>query len=270
MQQQSQPIGIFDSGVGGLTIARAVHNALPHENIIYIGDTAHAPWGDKSRLTVAGYIESICKRLIDYNCKVIVSACNTASCIAQSHLDKIAAEYKTPIINVIDPLVEYIANSNSKNIGIIGTKQTIASATYTKRLQFKGVDAAINSLATPLLVPLIEEGFVNSTVMRMVLQHYLSNSCLDEIDTLVLGCTHYPIIKSKIMDYYDDKVQVIDSAVHTANNLVQFLRLKSLQNTSGKKANIKFNLTDNSIWFKDIANKFFTAENPHNSCTIEY
>jgi glutamate racemase len=253
------PIGIFDSGMGGLTIVKAIHSLLPQENIIYFGDTQHTPWGDKSKETIKHYALRICDILLEHNCKAIVIACNTASAVAhkeiQSHVKDI------PVINVIDPVVDFVScEFNNTNIGLIGTKQTIASNNYVKKIQAKTKHIQVHSLATPLLVPLIEEGLVNSLPAKLILNMYLAKEQLKDIQALILGCTHYPLLKEQIEDFYERKIPIIDSTKLTALCLQQILQQQNLFNKQGNKPKQTFYLSDHNPHFAKLAKLFFYTD----------
>ena len=201
----NRPIGIFDSGIGGLTIADGLIQLMPHESLIYFGDTQHLPYGDKSLSTVQRYSRGISRFLKEKDCKAIVIACNTASALA---FEVIREEFPDlEIYNVIDPVAESAARASS-HIGVIATRATIGSKVYEKRIKSLHPNIEYSSLATPLLVPMIEEGFHTKNVSHEIIDLYLSNQVLKDIDSLILGCTHYPLIKEEIIDYYQGKVQI--------------------------------------------------------------
>lgn len=259
-----QPIGIFDSGVGGLTIARAVANLLPNEKIIYLGDTAHTPWGDKSSISISRYTSRICEVLLKSNCKAIVMACNTASAVSLDIATKITKN-KAALIDVITPVANYVAtNFSNKNIGIIATKQTIASNFYINKIRQLNNTINVQPLATPLLVPLIEENFIAHKATNLILQDYLTNEKLKDINALILGCTHYPIIKSIIEKFYNNNIEIIDSANLTAEYLKQNLIENNLL-ADTNEPNHEFYISDLSQCFEKIASTFFNS-----SINLEY
>ncbi len=233
LNYSNNPIGIFDSGIGGLTVARAVTQVLPQENILYFGDTARAPWGDKSTAAIQAYCIQICNMLLQQNCKVILIACNTASAAAY----ELVREYvgnKALVVNVIDPMVDHLREHYvKKSIGLIGTKQTVHSNIYKKKLDALDVGIRINALATPLLVPLIEEGFADKEITANALHDYLAHPDLKNIEALVLGCTHYPLIKHHVEDFYQNKVNVLDSSEIVALALKGLLEYHNLKNKNG-------------------------------------
>jgi len=256
-QLGSAPIGIFDSGIGGLTVAHAIKSILPNEQLIYFGDTAHLPYGDKSTAAIQAYSIKIADLLIQHGCKVIVIACNSASAAAYDLLQEYAAS-RAKIINVIDPMVDAVVNSdNPGKIGVIGTRRTIATSIYKHKLTEKRKELSVSELATPLLVPMIEEGFVDDRISHDVIGQYLSNMSLKEISTLVLGCTHYPLIKKEINDYYDNSVEVLDSSVVTANHLKRYLEQNNLINTDSSQSSDHFYVSDFTDSFEASAKYFF-------------
>lgn len=258
-KKPESPIGIFDSGVGGLTVANAIKQLLPDENLIYFGDTAHLPYGDKSKETVTYYSEKITSYLLEQNCKIIVIACNTASANAYDSVLNIAGN-NAIVLNVIDPVVEYVASLNTiSRIGVIGTKGTVNSGTYEAKI--KTLKPALNvvSLATPLLVPMIEEGFIFDDISNAIIRTYLSKKELSNIDSLILGCTHYPIIKNQINKFYNFKVDVIDSSKIVALNLRKVLQQNNLVNT-GRNSLYSFYVSDYTDYFKAISKLFFEED----------
>jgi glutamate racemase len=257
----SFPIGIFDSGIGGLTVAHAVTSLLPNENIIYFGDTAHLPYGDKSSAAIQAYSIKICNVLLQQKCKVILIACNSASAAAY----ELVREYvgsKAKVINVIDPVIDYLSNTYSeKTIGLIGTKQTVNSNIYRKKIDALNKGIALKSLATPLLAPMIEEGFFNNNISENIIQEYLRNPELDGIEALILGCTHYPLIKKQIENYYQGKVSVLDTSEIVAKNLKQYLTENQLFNSMN--SHIKhFYVSDYTNSF-ETSTKIFFGEQIH-------
>ncbi len=252
-----QTIGIFDSGAGGLTVAAAVKNLLPNEKIIYFGDTAHLPYGDKSKETVKNYSIRITDFLLEKQCKIILIACNTASAAAYEAVKEKAGE-NAIVINVIDPATEFVAqNSDFKKVGVIGTKGTISSGTYTKKIKLFNDNIDVVSLQTPLLVPMIEEGFIYDNISNAIIKEYLSNEKLNGIDGLILACTHYPIIKNQIRKFYNFKTTVIDSSVVTAKKLKEVLIQHKLLNTENHIPEHEFFVSDYTDFFETLAEMFF-------------
>jgi glutamate racemase len=227
-----QPIGVFDSGIGGLTVAKALVEALPNESIVYFGDTVHLPYGDKSPHTIKNYTKEIVNFLLAQNVKLILIACNSASAAAYEVLQDYIGTH-TLLINVIDPVICFLSkNYSHKRIGLIGTKLTIDSEVYRKKLVSQEREIDLCALATPLLVPIIEEGFFEHRIIDVALSLYLSNPVLQDIEALVLGCTHYPIIKTKIENFYRNKVEVIDTTKIVASAVEHKLTAKKLLSSS--------------------------------------
>jgi len=255
----SQPIGLFDSGVGGLTVAHAIRSLLPGEHLVYFGDTFHLPYGDKSNDSVKYYSVRITEFLLQYNCKVILIACNTASAIAYQEVIKQAGG-EALVLNVIDPVVDYVTGSfEAGRIGVIGTKGTINSGTYLQKITGKNARLEVVSVPTPLLVPMIEEGFIFDDISNAIIRAYLSDVRLNDISGLILGCTHYPIIKRQIEKFYNFNVRVIDSAIIMAEKLKQLLEQKHLLNTLDKRED-RFYISDYTDYFAKIAKMFFGEE----------
>jgi glutamate racemase len=253
---QDKPIGIFDSGVGGLTVANAVRNKLPGEQIIYFGDTFHLPYGDKSRESVQFYSTRISDFLLDFDCKVILIACNTASASAFDEVKRHTGD-RAIVFNVIDPVVNYVKNNfEGGKIGVIGTKGTINSGTYQAKLKSAIPELEVVGVATPLLVPMIEEGFIFDDISNAIIRTYLSNSLLDDINTLILGCTHYPIIKRQIEKFFNFELDIIDSGNIVASSVKEYLESNELLRT-GKRPEHKFFISDYTEYFEKISKLFF-------------
>ncbi len=222
----SAPIGVFDSGRGGLTVAREIIRQLPNEKIVYFGDTARVPYGSKSRDTVIRYSRQIVRFLLTKNVKAIVVACNTATAFA---LDELEREFDIPIIGVIRPgAITAVENSVTKRIGVIGTEGTIRSAIYTQIIHEYDREAIVLGKACPLFVSLVEEGWLHDTVTDEVAFRYLSEFKDRDIDTLIMGCTHYPLLRSTIMKVMGENVFLVNPAYETAVSLGRLLREKGL------------------------------------------
>jgi glutamate racemase len=225
-----QPIGIFDSGIGGLTVANAIVKQLPNESIIYFGDTAHLPYGDKSTSAIQSYSLKITRLLLQQRCKLILIACNSASA-ASYELIREYAGTKAIVIDVIDPLVRYLHKHYSdKHVGLIATRQTVNSNVYGKKIAALNCGIKLTSHATNLLASAIEE-FKNNHVIDSLLTEYLSHLKQQELDALILACTHYPIIKHKIADFFEQHLEVIDPSDIVANAVTQCLQDHQLLNT---------------------------------------
>ncbi len=259
MLKPEQPIGIFDSGVGGLTVAAAIHELLPHEHILYFGDTAHTPWGNQSSTAIQYYASRISQALLDHNCKIILIACNTASAAALEAVQRTVGD-KSIVINVIDPVIQYLAaHFQNKKVGLIGTKQTVTSKAYANRLQKLCNNIELSSLATPLLVPLIEEGFSDAISTREFIGHYLSNPELRNITALILGCTHYPLIKEQVAGFLDPAVEIIDATQIIAKVVAEELTTRNLLNNANQP-NKTFYVSHDSEFFNRTAQRFFPGE----------
>lgn len=262
-----QPIGVFDSGIGGLTVTKAVVELLPQESIIYFGDTARLPYGDKSAVTIQNYSLQITEMLLRRGCKMVIIACNTASAAAYEQIKKHIAG-RVLLINVIDPLVDYLVQSYThKKIGLIGTRQTVKSDIYRRKLEAHAANVALCSLATPLLVPLIEEGFFEHKLTEYALAEYLSRESLAEIDALILGCTHYPVIKNSIRNYYNSAqpqkaVDIVDASRIVARVVKEQLEECGLLNNSDASGaeNKCFYVSDYTEVFAASAKLFFGKE----------
>jgi glutamate racemase len=258
-KETDQPVGIFDSGVGGLTVANAIRQVLPEENLIYFGDTAHLPYGDKSKETITYYSEKITEYLLSHGCKIIVIACNSASAVAYNSIIDVVNN-RAIVVDVINPVIDFVVNElNAKKVGVIGTKATINSGTYNKKIKDLNNNIRVASMSTPLFVPMIEEGFIFDDISNAIIRAYLSKNELKNIDALILGCTHYPIIKNQISKFYNFKVEVIDSSRIVANYIRNVLIEKSLLNKN-KRTNNKFYISDYTDYFKEISRLFFDEE----------
>ncbi len=257
----TRPIGIFDSGIGGLTVARAVAQALPHERLVYFGDTAHLPYGDKSTAAIQAYAVKICDLLLRQQCKVILIACNSASAAAY----ELVREYvgsKAQVLNVIDPIVAHVGRQYAgRTVGLIGTKQTVNSNVYKKKIDNLDAGVDLRSLATPLLAPMIEEGFFNDSIASNVIETYLSNSALDGIEALVLACTHYPLIKQQIAEFYQGRTEVLDASDVVAQHVRQYLAAQQLLARPASAApRHHFYVSDFTRSFEESTRIFFGQE----------
>ena len=256
------PIGIFDSGIGGLTVAAAIHRIFPNEQLIYFGDTEHLPYGDKSPEAIRSYSLNIGRFLLGQNCKMIVIACNTASSHAYQTLVAELGD-QVPIVNVIDPVVDALIKAQKYHrVGIIGTKSTVQSGLYALKIAHIDPTIKVSSLATPLLAPMIEEGFFNNNISHTVIESYLSSPKLKNIDSLVLACTHYPLIKAEISDYYEGKVDIINTAEIVAQFVKDQLAKLELLNPLPVKSH-RFYVSDYTKSFEKLpgcssANKYIS------------
>jgi len=254
-----QPIGVFDSGIGGLTIVKALNEALPHEPILYFGDTAHLPYGDKSPELLRTYADSITRFLIDSGVKAIVIACNTASAVALDLVQNLAGDI--PVFDVIRPAVKNALQlSPMKRIGVIGTKTTVLSHVYLRTLLDLAPDALVVEKATPLLVPMIEEGWVNNKISLEIIEAYMSDTGFAHLDSLILGCTHYPLIKKEIQNYFNATrarpVEVIDSSLSVAEEVKSRLSQMGLLLKESQTPQHTFLVSDLTSNFKSTASLF--------------
>ena len=250
--KNTAPVGVFDSGVGGLTVAREIMRQLPNENLVYFGDTARVPYGSKSKNNIIRFSRQIIRFLQTKNVKAIVIACNTASALA---LETVEKEIDIPIIGVIVPGAR-AAVQETKNgmIGVAGTEATIRSETYTKVIKSMNPDAVVIGKPCPLFVPLVEEGFAKHKITEEVIDIYLSDMKKTDIDTMILGCTHYPLLRSRIIEYFGEKVHIVNPAYETAMDLKYILEKKGIANQSGKPAVYDFYVSDAAEKFTQFAN----------------
>ncbi len=250
-------IGIFDSGVGGMTVAKAIEHLCPGYPLLYFGDIAHTPYGSKSPETIVEYSRRNTEFLLNHGAEVIVIACNSASATAS---DALRSQYQTPVIDVITPATNKAAAiSNCRRIGIIGTRATVRSNIYEERIREINSRCEVLSQACPLLVPLIEEGWLNKRETKMILRRYLYSLRLAQIDTLVLGCTHYPLLSNLIQARIGKRVQLIDSSVEVALHLKSFLDSRpDLQEKIGHQpAKNRFFVSDSTAPVRQLANRIF-------------
>jgi len=255
----SSPIGIFDSGIGGLTVARAINRLLPHESIIYFGDTAHLPYGEKAPESIKQYSVRIADFLLSRGCKMIVIACNTASSIAYESVREHVGN-RAAVVDVINPVVQGVAAmKKAKRVGVIGTRATTKSRAYPKRIVALNPELKVSSLATPLLASMIEEGFFSNNISRTIIYDYLSRPGLKGIDTLILACTHYPLIKKEITDYYNGHINIIDSAEMVAKHVKSLLTKSKLLNHSSKPQH-HFYVSDYTRSFEQSTRIFFDGK----------
>ena len=248
------PIGIFDSGVGGLTVLAEVKKSLPDESVFYLGDTARVPYGSKSVDVVSHYSLANVNLLMALGVKAVVVACNTASAAALSFVQERFPNLT--IIGVIEPVVEYmLTRPELKRIGIIGTNTTILSGAYQKALIRGNKELDISAKACPLFVHLVEEGLFNGEITEKAIDMYLSAMKKNPPDALVLGCTHYPMLRNVINDYFGGKVEILDTAFYTAKKLAEILSKNGLENC-GSVENDRFFVTDDPNSFKSTAELF--------------
>jgi glutamate racemase len=250
----SAPIGVFDSGMGGLTVVRELMNQLPNESIIYFGDTARVPYGPKSPDTVLRYSREITSYLKDEGVKALVIACNTATAHA---LPALRREFDIPIVGVIEPGARAAAAvTKSKKVGVIGTAGTIRSRAYEKEIKKLLPDVELTAQACALFVPLVEEGWVDTEPTRAIARNYLAPFVSAEVDTLVLGCTHYPLMKTVIGNVVGRDVRLIDSAHETARETGEVLRAKGIENETPNEARYRFIASDAPDTFLGLGERF--------------
>lgn len=255
---KSKSIGIFDSGLGGLTVAKEIIRVLPNENIIYLGDTARVPYGVKSPDTVIKYAFQNTRFLINKNVKVVVIACNTASAFS---LNKLKLAMPLPCLGVIEPGAEAAINqTRSGQIGVIGTSGTITSRAYEKAILSKDEKMKVVSKACPLFVPLVEEAWIDHEITYKVAEIYLNEFRDQKIDTLILGCTHYPLLKRVISSVLRERVILVDSAVTLAEELKRLLQNMDLLNEQRQEGQYQFFVTDMPKQFYDLGKLFLQRE----------
>jgi len=251
----SKPIGVFDSGLGGLTVAKEIFRLLPNEDIVYFGDTGRTPYGPRSKDIVKEFSRQDANFLVEQSVKLIVVACNTASALA---LPEIESEYNVDMLGVIKPGAESAVKSTKNGkIGIIGTTGTIRSDVYAKEICALDPGIKVFSLACPLFVPLVEEGYVEKQATKYIAEDYLAPFRTNGVDTLVLGCTHYPVLKNVIREVLGDKVVLIDSAEETAQTVYKYLVANSLLREKTADVLHKFYVSDMPDHFHQVAKHFF-------------
>jgi len=252
--EKEKPIGVFDSGIGGLTVVREIMAKLPHERIIYFGDTARVPYGSKSNETVIEYSLQNAAFLIEKNVKLIVVACNTASSVA---IPALKAKYTVPIVGMIESGAAYAARETKENkIGVIGTRSTITNRSYSKELKKINPEFDIYEKACPLFVPLAEEGWIDHSATQSIAEEYLRELAELSIDTLVLGCTHYPILKPVIQKVMGEKVKLIDSGIAAASTVSFELDRIGLRSNSNGLGVVSYYVSDIPSTFEKVASLF--------------
>ena len=257
---KTAPIGIFDSGVGGLTVMREVVKQLPDEKIVYFGDTARVPYGSKSQKTIIHFSEQIIRFLKTKEVKAIVIACNTASALA---LDAVRDEFDIPIIGVVIPGARAaVSVSENKKVGVIGTEATVLSGMYSKVI--KGMDSEIEVVekACPLFVPLVEEGLRDHKVMGEIIEYYLESMKNTDIDSIILGCTHYPLIRHSISRYLGEAIKIVNPAYEAARDLKELLESSGILNDvkDDTEKQYQFFVSDEAEKFRNFANTVMPFE----------
>lgn len=254
MINPSSPIGVFDSGIGGLTVVKAIKTLLPDESILYFGDTGRVPYGNKSKSTITEYSLQITKYLEKSGVKAIVIACNTATAHALHEVEK---QTKLPVIGVVEPGARAaIQKTKSKRIGVIGTLGTINSKAYEKAIKQLDKSVDVFGQACPLFVPLAEEGWFDHPATRLVIREYLKPLEIERIDTLVLGCTHYPLLKEAIGRELFYSITLVDSAEEIAREVKDVLSKYNLLNTEKKKPSYHYVVSDLNFRFKELGQSF--------------
>ena len=245
------PIGVFDSGIGGLTVVKALRDRLPNETIVYLGDTARVPYGPKSPETVQRYALELAHMLMQKNAKALVVACNTVSSVA---LPLLTRKFSVPVIGVIEPgACAALQVTRNHHIGVIGTRATIRSGAYEKALRAADNTVRVSSRACPVLVPLIEEGLLDDEVTDQVVTRYLEPLLASEIDTLVLGCTHYPLLSTAIARMLGHQIRLVDSAQNCATAVQETLDRHSLRSPTAERGELHVALTDAADNFLNVA-----------------
>jgi glutamate racemase len=254
----NRPIGVFDSGVGGLTVVKELTKQLPEEDIIYFGDTARVPYGTKSRQAIIRFSIENALFLLKHNVKLIVAACNTSSSVSLTALRR---NFKVPILGVIDSgAKEATVLTRNKRIGVIGTTATITSNAYAKQILKIDTCFKVFSQSCPLLVPLAEEGKLSGKITRDIVRSYITPLKSKGIDTLILGCTHYPLLKKSIVKITGKNIMLIDSAISMARSVKILLKKENMLNKNRLKGCVDFFVSDAPLHFKNIGEKFLGKE----------
>ncbi|HEX7415640.1 MAG TPA: glutamate racemase [Smithellaceae bacterium] len=250
----NRPLGVFDSGIGGLTVVRALMERLPFENIIYFGDTARVPYGTKSVENINNYAAQITEFLIKKDVKLLIVACNTMAAVAYQTIKDLSS---VPVLEVIDASARIAAkDTRTKSIGVIGTPATINSNAYARAIRLLEKEAKIFSQACPLFVPLVEEGWFDHPATRLIAQEYLKPVIAEQIDTLVLGCTHYPLLKPLLQDIMGPQVKLIDSAEAMADIAADLIDKQNLGNQNHRQPDYLFYVSDLPSRFQTIGERF--------------
>lgn len=250
----NNPIGIFDSGIGGLTVVKEVIKELPNESIVYIGDTARVPYGTRSKETITKFAKELTDFLLKRNVKCLVVACNTISSVALKEIEKLSP---VPVLGVVDPTIELaLVTTRNNKVGVIGTTGTINSRVYDKKIRKNNAKQKVISVACPLFVPIAEEGLGNHPATKMLAEDYLRKLKDKGIDTLILGCTHYPVLFEVIQGVMGEEVILVDSAKPTAEKLKKVLKEKKLL-SKNKNPKYEFFVTDAPERVLKVASCFF-------------
>lgn len=269
MTNREQPIGIFDSGVGGLTVFRAIRELMPNENLLYLGDTARVPYGTRSRETIRAYSELAAAKLVEQGVKMLVIACNTATSAALPDIIKKFAPL--PVLGVIEPGASSACAVTQKNhIGVIGTEATIRGGAYQEAIMRRLPEARITARACTLLVPLAEEGWLEGPITEGIIRKYIADifECEDAPDTLLLGCTHFPLFRDLLQNIIGNQIKIVDSAVATARQARLALEQANLLNESGTPGKGQFLTTDNRERFVATGGHFLGKLMPDEMVTL--
>lgn len=259
VNKNTAPIGVFDSGVGGLTVVREIVRQLPNENIVYFGDTARVPYGSKSQNTIIRFSEQIIRFLKTKEVKAIVIACNTASALA---LDAVRDEFDIPIMGVIVPGARAaVETTQNHKVGVVATDATVRSGMYTKVIQEMDPSIEVVEKACPLFVPLVEEGLKKHQVTQLMIQYYLESMKKTDIDAMILGCTHYPLLRSRIREYMGENIQIVNPAYETAMDLKRVLAEYDMTNHGEAEQSAEPFYGHYEFYVSDMAEKFRTFAN---------
>ncbi|MGQ9570700.1 MAG: glutamate racemase [Thermodesulfovibrionales bacterium] len=254
MNKKDRPIGVFDSGIGGLTVLKEIIKEMPNESTIYLGDTARVPYGIRSPDIVTRYSLENTHFLSSKDIKLLVVACNTASSVS---LEIIKRNISAPVVGVIEPGSKAaVRTTRNKKVGVIGTEATIRSSSYAKSIKSFDEDIEVFHLACPLFVPIVEEGWIEGEIATMIAEKYLKDIKDKGIDTLVLGCTHYPLLKGVISKVMGDNVTLIDSAIGVAKEIKEILETSDLKNEGGGNRLMEFYVTDSPERFIKVGERF--------------
>ncbi|HZH68498.1 MAG TPA: glutamate racemase [Chitinophagales bacterium] len=262
MNNTENPIGVFDSGIGGLTVANAILRELPNESLVYFGDTAHLPYGDKSPETIKEYSGIITKFLLEKNVKVIVIACNSASATTFEYVQSLARPHQIKVVDVVNPVVNYISRNQFNKVGIIGTRATINSDIFPHKIHALSPNIEVANLATPLLAPMIEAGFVKGHISQTIVENYLGDPILENIQALVLACTHYPLIKKEIALFYEKinhPVEILATNEIVARYVKTILEEDNLVSQNPKHHH-QFFVSDYTKSFEETTRLFYKEE----------
>jgi glutamate racemase len=250
----NNPIGIFDSGIGGLTVVKELIKLMPNEDLIYFGDTARVPYGTRSVKLIKQYAMEDAAFLEQFDIKLLVIACNTASAVA---VDLLTSSLSIPVTGVIEPVVSAaIDRSKNDRIGVIGTTATVKSQAYNRQINMRKAGTAVFGQPCPLLVPLVEEGWIEDDITRLTIRKYLAPLLQEKIDTVILGCTHFPVIKRLIQDEVGPEVMLIDSGQETAKVVKKMLENMNLQATNDSPGSFKCYVSDIPDKFDEVGTRF--------------